>query len=87
MNAIRLIVAVLAALMANAAVAGPSVVLGNPLGAGLGLSLGGPLGVTLAFVLGSPLGGVLPLASVGLLTVSAVSLVTGIYIVKRRKPR
>lgn len=88
MNATRLIVAASAALTANAALAGPFTALGTSLGQGLGLTaLGGSLGTTLAFVLGAPLGGVLPLGSIGLLTVSAASLVAGIYIVKRRKPR
>jgi LPXTG-motif cell wall-anchored protein len=42
------------------------------------------LGGTLGFVLGSPLGS-LPVASVALLGVSALSLAIGIYIVKRKK--
>jgi len=86
-NAAKLIVAVLAASAANVALAGPTVPLGTALGRGLGLTLGGPLGATLGFFLGSPLGSVLPLASVGLLGVSALSLAVGIYIVKRKKQR
>jgi hypothetical protein len=87
LKAVKLIVAALAASAANAALAGPAVALGTSLGQGLGLRLGDPLGATLAFVLGSPLGGVLPIESAGLLTVSAVSLAVGIYIVKRKKHR
>ena len=87
MNAAKLIVAVLAASTANVALAGPTVPLGTALGRGLGLTLGGPLGATLGFFLGSPLGSVLPIASVGLLGVSALSLAVGIYIVKRKKQR
>ncbi len=83
MNAGKLIVAALAAAAANVALAGPIV----PLGTGLGLNLGDPLGVTLGFVLGSALGSVLPIASVGLLGVSALSLAIGIYIVKHKKHR
>ena len=49
------------------------------------VTLGGPLGATLGFVLGTPVGSVLPIASVGLLGVSALSLAIGIYIVKRKK--
>lgn len=91
MNAIKLIVTAMAAFLANAALAGPTVALGEPLGSalgrGLGLTLGDALGATLAVVLGTPLGGVLPIESAGLLTVSAVSLAVGIYIVKRKKHR
>ena len=88
MNAGKLIVAALAASVANVALAGPSVVpLGTALGRGLGLNLGGPLGATLGFVLGSPLGSLLPIASVGLLGVAALSLAVGIYIVKHKKHR
>lgn len=85
MNAGKLIVAALATSAANLALAGPTVPLGTSLGRGLGLTLGDPLGATLGFLLGSPLGSVLPLASVALLGVSALSLAVGIYIVKRKK--
>jgi hypothetical protein len=85
-NAGKLIVATLAASAANIALAGPSVVpLGTTVGRGLGLTLGGPLGATLGFFLGTPVGSVLPIASVALLGVSALSLAIGIYIVKRKK--
>ncbi len=87
MNAGKWVVAALAASAANAALAGPTVALGTSLGRGLGLTLGDALGATLGFVLGSPLGSVLPVASVGLLSVSALSLAVGIYIVKRKKHR
>ena len=83
MNAGKLIVAALAASAVNVALAGPTV----PLGTGLGLNLGDPLGATLGFVLGSAFGSVLPIASVGLLGVSALSLAIGIYIVKHKKHR
>jgi hypothetical protein len=82
----KLIVAALAASAANVALAGPTVPLGTGLGQGLGLTLGGTLGDTLGFFLGSPLGSILP-ASVGLLSVSALSLAVGIYIIKRKKQR
>ena len=87
MNAAKLIVAALAVSAANVALAGPTVPLGTALGRGLGLNLGGPLGATLGFVLGTPFGSALPIASVGLLGVSALSLAVGIYIVKRKKQR
>jgi LPXTG-motif cell wall-anchored protein len=51
----------------------------------LGDALGGPLGAALGFFLGTPVGSVLPIASVTLLGVSALSLAIGIYIVKRKK--
>ena len=89
MNAGKLIVAALAASAANVALAGPTVPLGTGLGNGLGLTLGdalgGPLGATLGFFLGTPVGSLLPIASVTLLGVSALSLAIGIYIVKRKK--
>lgn len=87
MNAGKWVIAALAASAANMALAGPTVPLGTALGQGLGVTLGGVLGATLGFVLGSPLGSVLPIASAGLLTVSALSLAFGIYIVKRKKHR
>jgi hypothetical protein len=87
LNAGKLIVAALAASAANVALAGPTVPLGTALGRGLGLTLGGPLGAALGFVLGTPFGSALPITSVGLLSVSAVSLAVGIYIVKRKKHR
>jgi hypothetical protein len=87
LNAGKLIVAAFAVAAANVALAGPTVPLGTALGRGLGLNLGGSLGATLGFVLGSPLGSVLPIASVGLLSVSALSLAVGIYIVKHKKQR
>jgi hypothetical protein len=83
-NAGKLIVAAFAASAANVTLAGPTVPLGTGLGNGLGLTLGDALGGTLGFVLGSPLGS-LPVASVALLGVSALSLAIGIYIVKRKK--
>lgn len=87
MNAAKWMVAALAASAANVAFAGV-VALGSPLGEPLGRVLGGTaLGVALGDLLGSQLGSVLPLASVGLLGVSAASLAFGIYIVKRRKHR
>ncbi len=88
MKAGKLIVAALAASAANVALAGPTVPLGTGLGQGLGLTLGDALGdslgTTLGFLLGSPLGS-LPIASVALLGVSALSLAIGIYIVKHKK--
>jgi hypothetical protein len=87
LNAGKLIVAAFAVSAANVALAGPTVPLGTALGRGLGLTLGGPLGATLGFVLGSPLGSVRPIASVGLMGVSALSLAIGIYIVKHKKQR
>ena len=87
MNATKLIVAALAISAANVALAA-AVALGAPLGETLGQALGvGALGAALGNLLGSPLGSVLPLASVGLLGVSAASLAFGIYIVKRKKHR
>ena len=75
LNAGKLIIAALATSVANVALAGPTVApLGTSLGRGLGLSLGDALGGTLGFVLGSPLGSVLPIASVALLGVSALTL-------------
>ena len=86
MNAAKLIVTALAASAANTALA--VVALGTPLGEPLGQTLGiTALGATLGNLLGSPLGSVLPLASVGLLGVSALSLAVGIYIVKHKKHR
>ena len=76
-----MIVAAWAASAAGVALAGPTVPLGVGLGRGLGLTLGAPLG----FLLGSPFGSVLPIASVTLLGVSALSLAIGIHIVKRKK--
>jgi len=87
LNAMKLIVAAWTGSMANAALAAVAVPLGTPLGHPLGLRLGGTLGTTLGSLLGSPLGEILPVASVGLLTVSAASLAVGIYIVKRKKRR
>jgi hypothetical protein len=87
LNAAKLIVMALVASAANVALAGPTVPLGTALGRGLGLELGGALGATLGFVLGTPFGSALPIASVGLLGVSALSLAVGIYIVKRKKQR
>jgi hypothetical protein len=86
LNATKLIVAVLTGSAANVALAGV-VPLGAPLGRGLGLTLGGVLGTTLGFVLGSPLGSVVPIASVTLLTVAALSLAVGIYIVRHKRHR
>lgn len=77
MNTNKLIVGTLAVLISTVALAGPTV----PLGLTLGVSLGEVLGA----VLGSPLGSALPIASTGLLTVAAVSLLIGIYIVRRKK--
>ena len=76
-NANKLIVGLVAVLISTAALAGPTVP--------LGLTLGVSLGTTLGAVLGAPLGSVLPIASVGLLTVAGVSLLIGIYIVRRKK--
>jgi hypothetical protein len=90
LNAAKLIVAALAASAANVALAAAVALgtpLGEPLGHALGGRLGGALGSTLGSLLGEPLGSVLPLASVGLLGVSAASLAFGIYIVKRKKHR
>jgi hypothetical protein len=87
LNVAKLIVAALAGSEANAALAA-AVALGTPLGEPLGQALGvTALGAALGSLLGSPLGSVLPLASLGLLGVSAASLAFGIYIVKRRKHR
>jgi hypothetical protein len=81
-----LIVTALAASAANPALA--LAALGAPLGESLGQALGlTALGAALGNLLGSQLGSVLPLASVGLLGVSAASLAFGIYIVKRKKHR
>jgi hypothetical protein len=79
LRANKLIVGALAVSMANGALAGLTV----PLGASLGVSLGGRLGE----VLGNPLGLLLPIVSGGLLSVAAVSLVLGIYIVRRKRNR
>lgn len=81
LRANKLIVGALAVSMANGALAGPTV----SLGASLGVSLGGRLGE----VLGNPLGLLLPIVSVSgsLLSVAAVSLVLGIYIVRRKRNR
>ena len=85
LNAAKWVVAALTASAANVAFAG-NVALGAPLGEPLGRVLGGTaLGTALGNLLGSQLGAVLPLASVGLLGVSAASLAFGIYIVKRKK--
>jgi predicted MFS family arabinose efflux permease len=73
----QLIVVTSALATANVAVAGPTV----PLGISLGVSLGTVLGQ----VLGNPLGAALPIASGGLLTVAALSLVLGIHIVRRKR--
>ena len=78
MNVNQLIVGVLALSIADAAFAGAV-----PLGLSLGVSLGRVLGG----VLGTPLGTALPIASGGLLTVAAVSLVLGIRIVRRKQNR
>jgi hypothetical protein len=78
LNAAKLIVAVVAGSAANVALAGV-VPLGTTLGRGLGLTVSGALGATL--------GSVLPMASVTLLTVTALSLAVGIYIVKHKKHR
>ena len=87
LNAAKWMVAAVAASSANAAFAAV-VALGAPLGEPLGRVLGGTaLGTTLGNLLGSQLGSVLPLASVGLLGVSAASLAFGIYIVKHKKHR
>ena len=75
----KLIVGIIAFLMAGGALAGRTVPLGT--------SLGRNLGVTLGEVLGLPLGADLPIAGVALLMVAAGSLVTGIYIVRRKKNR
>ena len=86
MNAAKLIVAALAASATSPALA--LVALGTPLGQSLGQALGvTALGAALGNLLGSPLGSVLPLATVGMLGVSAASLAFGIYIVKRKKHR
>ena len=70
MNMNRLIVGAFAASIASVAVAGPTV-LGTPLGISLGVLLGG-----------APLGADLPIG--GLLTVAAMSLMLGIFIVRRK---
>jgi hypothetical protein len=77
-NLNKLIVGTFAWSMAGAALAGPTVPLGTPLGTTLGVALGAVLG-------GVPLGSDLPIASVALLTIAAVSLVVGIGIVRRKK--
>jgi hypothetical protein len=85
LNAAKWVVAAVAASAANVALAA-AVALGAPLGEPLGQVLGATaLGTALGNLLGSQLGAVLPLASVGLLGVSAASLAFGIYIVKRKK--
>ncbi len=79
----KLIMGAVAFSMVNMALAGlapPPVV---PLGAPLGITLGNALGAALGLQLGS----VLPIASGGLLTVAAVSLVLGIRIVRRKQNR
>lgn len=73
----KLAIGSLAFSVANMALAGQQ--LGTSLGVGLGRTLGG--------VLGFPLGSALPIASGGLLTVAAVSLVLGIRIVRRKQNR
>ena len=78
LRANKLIVGALAISMANGALAAAV-----PLGTSLGVGLGGRLGE----VLGNPLGFLLPIVSGGLLTVAAVSLVLGIYIVRRKRNR
>jgi hypothetical protein len=86
LNVAKLIVTALAASAANPALA--LVALGTPLGDSLGQGLGiTALGAALGNLLGSPLASVLPLASVGMLGVSAASLAFGIYIAKRKKHR
>ena len=79
MSLVKLIVAASALAMANLALAGPTVPLGTPLGRSLGIGLGA--------VLGNRLGSVLPIAGGGLLIVAALSLVLGIYIVRRKRNR
>jgi len=73
----QLIVGTLAFSMTNVALAGEGVPLGATLGVTLGRVLGG--------VLGAPLGTALPIASGGLLSVAAASLVLGICIVRRKQ--
>jgi hypothetical protein len=75
LNFVKLIVVTSALAMANVALAGPTV----PLGTSLGVRLGAALG--------SRLGSVLPIASGALLLVAALSLVLGIYIVRRKRNR
>jgi hypothetical protein len=72
----NLIVGASAGIASIAAAAGPTAPLGTPLGRSLGLALGG----------GVPLVADLPTGSV-LLAVAAVSLVAGIFIVRRKKHR
>jgi len=79
LNPVKLIVVTSALAMTNLALAGPTVPLGTPLGQ--------PLGIALGAVLGNALGSILPIASGGLLTVAALSLVVGIYIVRRKRIR
>ena len=87
LSAAKWVVAAVAASAANVAFAA-AVALGAPLGEPLGRVLGGTaLGSALGNLLGAQLGAGLPLASVGLLGVSAASLAFGIYIVKRKKHR
>jgi hypothetical protein len=85
LNAAKLIVTALAASAANGSWAA-AVALGTPLGEPLGHA-GALARFPAPGLLGSQLGSVLPLASVGLLGVSAASLAFGIYIVKRKKHR
>jgi hypothetical protein len=75
LNPVKLIVVTSALAMTNVALAGPTVPLGTPLGVGLGA------------VLGNVLGFALPIASGGLLTVAALSLALGIYMVRRKRIR
>jgi len=79
LNPVKLIVVTSALAMTTLALAGPTVPLGTP--------LGGTLGIGLGAVLGNALGSILPIASGGLLTVAALSLVLGIYIVRRKRSR
>jgi len=79
LNFVKLIAVVSGFAMAGLALAGPTVPLGTPLGTTLGLVLGSALG--------ERLGGVLPIASGGLLLVATLSLIFGIYIVRRKRNR
>jgi hypothetical protein len=79
LNPVKLIVAASGFAMASLALAGPTVPLGTPLGRSLGVGLGAGLGSRLGFVL--------PIAGGGLLIVAALSLVLGIYIVRRKRNR
>ena len=78
MNLNKLVVGTVASLIANAALAGGTTV-------PLGTTLGRNLGISLGQLLGFSLGAELPLANAALLTVAAVSLVVGIWIVRRKK--